>query len=135
MEREEHQTGITNMWIEFNKDGTTESLYQLNNGSIEGVLGVCIVNQDKTMDYWVATAHEGNATKEFEKMTIPKATWAIFKVHGRMPLAIQKVWKQIYSEWFPSSGYEHANAPQLEVYPNEDPYSDDYQCEIWIPVK
>lgn len=47
---------------------------------------------------------------------------------------MQKVWKQIFSEWFPSSGYKHAGTPALEVYSDEDPSSLDLYLEIWIPV-
>jgi AraC family transcriptional regulator len=57
-----------------------------------------------------------------------------------MPGAIQAVWKQIYSEWFPASEYEHAGTPDFELYPEqEDPSIDDtsekYRCEVWIPIK
>ncbi|KAB8138124.1 AraC family transcriptional regulator, partial [Gracilibacillus oryzae] len=51
-----------------------------------------------------------------------------------MPDAIQNVWKRIFSEWFPSTGYEHADAPELEVYYPGDPASADYRSEVWIPV-
>lgn len=46
-----------------------------------------------------------------------------------------KAWKQIFSEWFPSSGYKHAGTPELEVYSDENPSSPDLYSEIWIPVK
>lgn len=46
-----------------------------------------------------------------------------------------KVWKQIYSEWFPCSGYKLAGTPELEVYPAGNPFSPDYYSEIWIPVQ
>ncbi|MEW9677280.1 GyrI-like domain-containing protein [Lentibacillus sp. L22] len=55
----------------------------------------------------------------------------MFEVHGAMP----KTWKQIFSEWFPSSGYKHAGTPELEVYLDENPSSPDLYSEIWIPVK
>jgi AraC family transcriptional regulator len=69
-----------------------------------------------------------------ETITIPSHTWAIFESTGPMPDAIQNVWKRIFSEWFPSSNYEHAKGPELELYPEGDTNSPDYYCEIWIPV-
>ncbi len=51
-----------------------------------------------------------------------------------MPHAIQNIWSRIFEEWFPSVGFEHADAPELEVYPLGDLSSKDYKCEIWIPV-
>jgi AraC family transcriptional regulator len=59
----------------------------------------------------------------------------VFEVHGPMPDAIQEVWKQIFSEWFPSSHYEHAGTPDLEVYSDGNPTGPDYYSEIWIPLK
>lgn len=42
---------------------------------------------------------------------------------------------QIFSEWFPSTGYEHAEAPELEAYPaSGDIHASDHRTEIWIPV-
>jgi AraC family transcriptional regulator len=61
-------------------------------------------------------------------------TWAIFESRGPLPGAIQNAIKRIYEEWFPSSGYEHAGGPELEVYPPGDTSAADYYAEIWIPV-
>ncbi|QAS54332.1 AraC family transcriptional regulator [Halobacillus litoralis] len=134
----ENLTAIPQMWKEVNTDGTDQVLIEQNNGQVNGILGICI---DKShlkpnyIDYWIAVAHEGKYPVQLEKLEIPAAKWAVFAVNGAMPDAIQKVWKEIYSEWFPSSGYENAGGPELEVYKEGDPESDDYYCEIWIPVK
>lgn len=66
----------------------------------------------------------------------PAASWAIFPVHGAMPHAMHKVWERIFLEWFPSTGYEHTGGPEMEVYlSDKDPSSEDYNSEIWIPIK
>ncbi|MHA7767717.1 AraC family transcriptional regulator [Bacillus atrophaeus] len=52
-----------------------------------------------------------------------------------LPGAVQQTWDRIFSEWFPSTGYEHAEAPELEVYPaSRDIHASDQRTEIWIPV-
>ncbi len=133
---EENLAGIPKLWGEVNADGTVNRLAPLNNGEIEGILGVCVPHSNiKSMDYWVATATKKEGTDTFEKLEIPASKWAVFEVHGAMPHAMPKVWKQIFTEWFPSSEYEFAGTPELEVYPGGDPYSPDYYSEIWIPVK
>lgn len=135
----EQQVGIPQMWDEVNSNGTTNRLSKLTNGEIKGILGVCTMNAEQRaknlLDYWVAVEHEGEAPKEFLTFEIPASKWAVFGVHGAMPHAMHKAWKQIFSEWFPSSGYEHAGIPEFENYPGGDPFSDDYYSEIWIPVK
>ena len=66
---------------------------------------------------------------------VPAANWAIFESHGPVPTALQTVWKRIFSEFFPSTGYEHAEGlPELEVYPQGDVAAADYVCEVWIPI-
>ena len=65
---------------------------------------------------------------------MPAHQWVAFESVGSMPDAIQDVWKRIYTEWFPQSGYEHAEGPELEWYSMGDMQSDDYLSEVWIPV-
>lgn len=128
---------IPKMWADVHADGTNDLLFQLNNGEINGVLGVCVVNRDaqsELMDYWIATEHNGDTPEGLLSLEIAASKWGVFEVHGPMPEAIQKVWKQIYSEWFPSSDYKHAGTPDIEVYGDGEPWGPDYYSEIWIPL-
>ncbi|MCL6613607.1 MAG: GyrI-like domain-containing protein [Firmicutes bacterium] len=76
----------------------------------------------------------GSPPADLESKEIPAATWAVFTSVGPLPGAIQKVWGRIFSEWFPASGYEHADGPEIEVYPPGDGQAPDYRCEVWIPI-
>ncbi|MFC7322926.1 AraC family transcriptional regulator [Halobacillus campisalis] len=138
MMNEENLEGIPKMWRKVNTDGTSDKLFDLNNGAVKGLLGVIVTEsgkEAKSMDYWIAAAHKGEPEDDLESLKIPASTWAIFEVHGAMPDAMQKVWKKIYGEWFPSSGYENASSPSMEVYSEGDAYQSNYYSEIWIPVK
>jgi AraC family transcriptional regulator len=77
----------------------------------------------------------GDTPEGLLELEIPASKWGVFEVHGAMPDAMQNTWKQIISEWFPSSHYEHAGTPDLEVYTNGNPSNPDYYSEIWIPLK
>ncbi|TQR16405.1 AraC family transcriptional regulator [Psychrobacillus soli] len=135
----ENLQGIPLFWDEVNTNGTDDLLFQLNNGKIEGVLGVCVVDESQKdsglMDYWIASARVGDVPGNLSTLEIPTSKWVIFEVHGPMPHAMQDTWKQIYSEWFPSNPYVPAGTPELEVYSNENPNNADYYSEIWIPIK
>jgi len=74
--------------------------------------------------------------KEFKILEIPELTWAVFESKGKMPqnLAIEDVWRRIYSEWFPSSVYEQAEGPCMEKYDWDDEQYENYTCEVWIPI-
>lgn len=139
LENGENLVEIPKFWNEVNSNKTGDLLIRANNGPVKGILGVCVDKSDsqtKQIEYWIATAHEGNEIPQgFSKLEIPSATWAIFEVHGAMPDAMQNKWKQIFSEWFPSSGYQLAGAPELEVYSEGDASRPDYYSEIWIAVK
>ncbi|MBM7620134.1 AraC family transcriptional regulator [Bacillus tianshenii] len=137
---EENQKGIPKLWDEVNGNGTCDRLFELNDGVVKGVLGVCDGSSEekrrnKVMDYWVAASFDGEVPSGMESMEIPASKWVVFEVHGPMPVAMQNAWKQIYSEWFPSNRYEHAGTPEFELYTAEDPSSPDLYSEIWIPVK
>jgi AraC family transcriptional regulator len=49
-----------------------------------------------------------------------------------MPTSIQELEKRIVTEWLPASGYEYANAPDIEVYLNADPQNSEF--EVWLPI-
>ncbi|WP_327806859.1 GyrI-like domain-containing protein [Bacillus licheniformis] len=67
--------------------------------------------------------------------TIPAATWAVFEAIGPVNPAGQATWERIFSECFPATGYELANEPQFEAYPEDgDIMAQDHITEIWIPV-
>ncbi|MBY7145097.1 AraC family transcriptional regulator [Virgibacillus sp. NKC19-3] len=132
---EDNLVGIPQMWDKVYREGSYKRLFSMNNGPVEGVLGVCVEKNSQSIDYWVATAHRDSAPDELSTLEIPASKWAIFEVHGPMPDAMQKAWKQIFSEWFPSSGYKHAGTPDLEVYSGTNPSNPDLYSEIWIPVK
>jgi AraC family transcriptional regulator len=75
--------------------------------------------------------------KEYKVLDIPACTWAVFEDKGAMPeaLLVQNTWKRIYSEWFPSSGFEQVEGPTIEKYYWNDEEYVNYTCEVWIPVK
>ncbi|NUU80151.1 AraC family transcriptional regulator [Paenibacillus xylanilyticus] len=124
---------IPKIWQEAYSSGTEDRLVELNNGAIQGLLGVCVDQteiEDKQMEYWIGTAYEGEVPEGLASITIPASKWSVFEVQGPMPESIQSLWKQIVSEWFPSNPYEHAGIPELEVYPGHH-----QPPQIWIPIK
>lgn len=67
--------------------------------------------------------------EKFTKLSVPALTWAIFP---EPQCDLQKLWERIYSEWFPTSGYEQVEGPSFEMYYGMAGYE---AGEIWIPVK
>ncbi len=72
----------------------------------------------------------GVAVKGMERFTIPATQWAVFECHGQMPDALVAAEMFAFLEWLPASGYQHALAPEMEVYlPTSEMY-----CEFWLPI-
>ncbi|WP_338541395.1 AraC family transcriptional regulator [Paenibacillus tundrae] len=129
----EHLSGISTMWQDAYHSGAEDRLFQLNNGLIQGILGVCVDQNEiheKQMEYWIATSYDGEVPEGLSALLIPASKWCVFEVQGPMPASMQALWKQIITEWFPSNPYEHTGIPEFEVYPgpNQPP-------QIWIPIK
>ena len=59
------------------------------------------------------------------------STWAVFYEEGPV-IRMQELETRIVTEWLPKSGYEYANAPEIELYLNPDP--DNTKYEIWLPI-
>ncbi|WP_160687614.1 GyrI-like domain-containing protein [Clostridium sp. C2-6-12] len=80
---------------------------------------------------------ETGVPKEYKILDIPSCTWAVFEGKSSIDdnIYIQNVWKRIYSEWFPSSGFEQLEGPCLEKYYWDGDAYDKYICEVWIPIK
>lgn len=126
---------IPKFWEDSYGDGTIKKLSSI--GPYKDLLGICMeMEHDKERFTYMIAVEESPGTKEhgFSKKDIPAATWAVFTSVGPMPHAIQNLWERIFHEWFPATGYEHAEGPELEVYPPGDPAADDYQCEVWVPI-
>jgi AraC family transcriptional regulator len=126
---------IPQFWKECNSDGTCEKLCRYFQAT--EILGVCMdmEYEKEQFVYMIAAKKSRTYTgSEFVEKTIPASNWAVFTSIGPLPNAIQRVWEVIFQEWFPATGYEHAVAPELEIYSDGDMNGEDYQCEVWIPI-
>jgi len=130
---------ISNHWTVFNRSEKPKKFcdQSIQDPVFNGrFLGVCVDNKDqKTFDYWIASALSEGVSTEFDTLPVEAGSWAVFECVGAMPDAIVKLWKQIYTEYFPSSLYQPKNTIDFEVYPDGDPSSADYRCEVWIAVE
>lgn len=80
----------------------------------------------------------GGDYPELTPFEIPASTWVVFKAKGALNQnnhPIGALTTKIYGEWLPSSGYVKSMNYTLEIYGPGDTTSDDYICEIWIPIK
>ena len=121
---------VPKMWQDAAINGTIQKLAGMMDTPLKGLLGVSACNDEEEWKYFIAVL----STKErgeFEEYIVPASTWAVFSGTGTNQ-SIQELEQRIVTEWLPTSGYEYANAPDIEVYLNPDPQNAQY--EVWIPV-
>ena len=121
---------VPNMWQEAATNGTLPQLAGLMDAEPMGLLGVSACNDEEQWKYYIAVSSTKEAA-DFEEYIVPAATWAFFAGTGTNH-SIQELEQRIVTEWLPTSGYEYANAPDIEVYLNPAP--ENAQYEVWIPV-
>lgn len=121
---------VPQMWQDAAVNGTIQKLAGCMNATPMGLLGVSACNDMEQWKYFIAVSSTEDVA-EFEEYIIPAATWAIFRGTGANQ-GIQELEQRIVTEWLPTSGYEYANAPDIEVYLNPDLQNAEY--EVWIPI-
>ena len=91
----------------------------------------------KQFPYGIGVEYDGREVDDdFEILTIPASTYAVFMSRGKMPDAFVETYHRIVTEFFPQSAqYEYAENTELEVYPSANTADPNYACEIWIAVK
>lgn len=134
-------------WEQSRADGLLDTLRQLQQetGMFPGprtnsaVLGVSRVEKDPNKrDFYYMIAVESAAPvsqaapQGLIYYEVPAARWAVFECRGKIPEALVAAEMYAFMEWLPKSGYRHAPAPDMEVYPPRD---DPEYMEFWLPVE
>ena len=133
---------VPDFWTALRENGEYERLYKAAGAKrdesgrhcINAVCGYNEVEGDKFPYMICALKKPDSDTSGFKIAQIPKATWAVFrsKKVDYMGSAMKELFDRAYQEWLPSSGYEWAPAPDMEIYYTTD--DGKYFEECWIPV-
>lgn len=87
------------------------------------------------LDQYIGVATARPYSGGYDILPVAASTWAVFKAVGAFPHALQETWARIYAEWFPASGFESTEGPELLWNESPDTGRPDYKSEIWIPVR
>lgn len=125
---------IPQLWDEMTKEkwGVLKGLANAQFG--QGCFGVMTMGgEPNTMRYTIAVASDAAPAPGMEEVVVPAHLYAVFPA----PMSeIQENTRRIYAEWLPNSEYDHADAPEMEYYPDAD-MSDEskYIVETWVPIQ
>lgn len=118
-----------------------ERLKALSNVEPTGILSASTnfseerMEENGELDHYIGVATTSREVTGFDELVIAASTWAVFESIGPFPETLQNVWGRIYSEWFPASGYETVEGPEILWNESKNTDNPKYRSEIWIPVK
>ncbi|MDP4118323.1 MAG: AraC family transcriptional regulator [Bacillota bacterium] len=133
---------ISDFWQRCTADGTIPALCKYipeNNIFDKCIVGASFGKDatDTNFPYAIGVHYNGApiVEKDFTVEEIPEHTYAVFKCVGAMPEAFNKLYHQIFSEFFPASEYQPCGGTDFEAYPSADVNDPGYTCEIWVAVE
>ncbi|MGW0984356.1 AraC family transcriptional regulator [Streptomyces xiamenensis] len=119
---------------------TIERLEELSDQDPAGIVAVTANFEDRTgpegteLDYYHAVVTSAAAPPDLDALAVPAGTWAVFESSGAFPAALQVMWRDIYTQWFPSNPYRSAPGPEI-LRTRLSPDGTTADAELWIPVE
>ena len=120
---------IPKFWDEYYEKGYQEI--------VPPMLGICINNSGSLeFEYGIGSLKEycNEIPEGFKEINIKEHLWGKFYTKGKLPKAIQNLYKEVI-DWVQKSEYELADNYDFECYTEGDGNSDDYVSGIWVPLK
>ncbi|WP_445517721.1 AraC family transcriptional regulator [Streptomyces sp. NEAU-174] len=118
---------------------TIRRIAALSDQEPEGILGVSD-NLDPSraegteLDYYHGVVTGAAAPEDLDTLTVPAGAWAVFQNSGPFPQALQYLWRDVFTQWFPSNPYQSRPGPEiLRTRLSQDGARAD--AELWIPVE
>jgi AraC family transcriptional regulator len=120
-----------------------EQLGKLSDQEPHGIVAVCDDldpnrAEGTELDYYQAVITTAPAPADapsgITTLPVSPGTWAVFTTSGPAPRAIQELWRDVFTEWFPSNPYRSRPGPEIL---RTDLSSDGTKAdaELWLPVE
>ncbi|WP_405835538.1 GyrI-like domain-containing protein [Streptomyces sp. NBC_01518] len=86
-------------------------------------------------DYWIGVATGPEVVVEdLDTLDVPAGTWAVFDNDGPYPSALQELWRDVFTQWFPSNPYTSRPGPEL-LRTRPVAIGEETHSQLWIPVE
>ncbi|MEU9948397.1 AraC family transcriptional regulator [Streptomyces sp. NPDC047939] len=118
---------------------TVERIKGLSDQEPEGIVQVSDDLADSRaegteLDYYHGVVSSAPVPEDMDALPVAAGTWAVFDSSGAFPQALQYLWRDVFTEWFPSNPYRSRPGPEiLRVHVSPDGAQADAQ--LWIPVE
>ncbi|MFD1828311.1 helix-turn-helix domain-containing protein [Streptomyces desertarenae] len=118
---------------------TARRIEELSDQEPRGIVNVSHgLSEDRAegteLDYWYAVATGAEPPSGMDALPVEAGTWAVFEVSGEFPRTVQHLWRDVFTQWFPSNPYRSRQGPEmLRARLSED--GREAEAELWIPVE
>ncbi|PZG02137.1 AraC family transcriptional regulator [Micromonospora deserti] len=86
------------------------------------------------LDYWHGVVTGADAPADLDALRVPAGAWAVFEVSGAFPQALQHLWRDVFTQWFPSNPYRTRPGPEISRT-RISAAGTEADAELWIPVE
>ncbi|WP_329550739.1 AraC family transcriptional regulator [Streptomyces sp. NBC_00696] len=113
---------------------------ELSDREPEGILSAAMYLTDGReegdgADYWIGVAAgPETVVGELDALDVPAGTWAVFDNDGPYPTALQELWRDVFTQWFPSNPYTSRPGPELLLTQPVE-VGEETHSQLWIPVE
>ncbi|MCC3767893.1 AraC family transcriptional regulator [Streptomyces sp. UNOC14_S4] len=116
-----------------------ERLHKLSDQEPQGIVSVCddldpSRAEGTELDYYHGVITSAPAPEGTTTLAVPAGTWAVFSTSGPMPQAVQELWRDAFTEWFPSNPYRSRPGPEI-LRTRLSPDKSEADAELWLPVE
>ncbi|CAL9582648.1 AraC family transcriptional regulator [Streptomyces sp. enrichment culture] len=116
-----------------------ERLEELPDQEPQGVVSVCddldpSRAEGTELDYYHAVITSAAAPGGTTALPVPAGTWAVFTCSGPAPRAVQELWRDVFTQWFPSNPYRSRPGPEI-LRTRLSPDGTEADAELWLPVE
>ncbi|MFK8848491.1 GyrI-like domain-containing protein [Streptomyces sp. Ac-502] len=118
---------------------TIRRIAALSDQQPEGVVAVCddldpSRAEGTDLDYYHGVVTQADAPDDLDALVVPPGTWAVFEHSGPFPETLQILWRDVFTQWFPSNPYRSRPGPEiLRTRLSEN--GNEADAELWIPVE
>ncbi|MGY3200617.1 AraC family transcriptional regulator [Streptomyces sp. TE5632] len=118
---------------------TVERLEQLSDQEPQGIVAVCddldpSRAEGTELDYYHGVITSAAAPEGTASLAVPTGAWAVFTTSGPAPQAIQELWRDVFTQWFPSNPYRSRPGPEI-LRTRLSPDRTEADAELWLPVE
>ncbi|MFJ6480010.1 MULTISPECIES: AraC family transcriptional regulator [unclassified Streptomyces] len=118
---------------------TLQRIERLSDQEPEGIISASDNLDDSRaegteLDYYHGVVTRSEVPEDMDALTVRAGTWAVFESSGPFPQTLQYLWRDVFTQWFPSNPYRSRPGPEiLRTRVSGD--GTEATAELWIPVE